>query len=47
MAAEENVPVVDLAAAFNWNSDYMLSDGLHPNAEGAELIALTFADVLN
>ena len=47
MAAEENVPVVDLAVAFNWNSDYMLSDGLHPNAEGAELIALTFGDVLN
>lgn len=46
MAAEEGVVVADLYSAFGGNSDYMLSDGLHPNDEGAELIAATFYHVL-
>lgn len=47
MAAEEGVSVADLDSAFGWNSDYILSDGLHPNDEGNELIATTFFNVLN
>lgn len=46
MAAEEGVSVADLNSAFGENSAYMLSDGLHPNDEGAELIASTFSNAL-
>lgn len=46
MAAEEGVSVADMDSAFGGNSNYMLSDGLHPNDKGAELIATTFSNVL-
>lgn len=46
LGIEENIYVVDLEYAFNWNSVYMGSDGLHPNSEGHDLIAVTFYDVL-
>jgi lysophospholipase L1-like esterase len=47
MASEMNVALVDLDAAFNWNANYLQSDGLHPNALGYELMAATFYDVVN
>ena len=46
MAAEEGVSVADLDAAFNWDGSYMLSDGLHPNYSGQNLIATTFYNVI-
>ncbi len=46
MGAEENVHIVDLERAFNWNSDYMDADGLHPNSQGHDLMASSFYDVL-
>jgi lysophospholipase L1-like esterase len=47
MAAAINVTVVDLEAAFNWAPVYLQSDGLHPTAQGYELMARTFYDVVN
>lgn len=47
MAAAENVALVDLEDAMNWNAAYMLPDGLHPNAAGNDVMAATFYDVLH
>jgi lysophospholipase L1-like esterase len=41
-AAEFNYPVADVAAAFGWEGQYLLSDGLHPNSAGMGVIAETF-----
>ena len=34
LASAEGVTVADLEEALNWNSGYILSDGLHPNVDG-------------
>lgn len=47
LAANMNVALVDLDAAFNWNTSYLQDDGLHPNVLGCELMAATFYDVVN
>jgi len=47
MAADMNVALVDLETAFNWDTQYLQSDGLHPNALGYTLMATTFYDVVN
>ena len=46
ICADLNVALVDLNAAFNENPDYMQSDGLHPNASGNSLMAITFYNVV-
>ncbi len=46
LAAEEGVALVDLYGAFGSAEEYLVSDGLHPNAAGAELIARCFAGKL-
>jgi len=47
MAADMNVALVDLDAAFKWDPLYLQEDGLHPNELGYNLMALTFYDVVN
>lgn len=47
LAANMNVALVDLDAAFNWDTKYLLDDGLHPNVLGYNLMAVTFYDVVN
>lgn len=47
LAAAMNVALVDLDVAFNWNPELLLSDGLHPSAQGYNLMAQTFYDVVN
>ena len=42
LASAEGVTCADLEVSFGWNSDYILSDGLHPNSEGHRLIASKF-----
>jgi lysophospholipase L1-like esterase len=42
MAAEEGIACADLEAALNWNSAYMLDDGMHPNSAGHQIIANAF-----
>lgn len=46
VAAEEGVTCVDLYSAFGNGEAYLGSDGLHPNAAGAELIAKCFAGAI-
>ena len=46
LAAEEGIIVADLESVFGNTADYMLDDGLHPNSDGAKLIASTFRNVL-
>lgn len=46
MADEEGVSVADLYSAFDGNDDLLQPDGLHPTAEGNQVIAETFADAL-
>lgn len=46
LAVEMNVALVDLDKAFNWNENYLISDGLHPNSQGTDLMAATFYDVI-
>jgi lysophospholipase L1-like esterase len=46
MAAEEGIACADLEAAMNWNSAYMLDDGMHPNSTGHQIIANTFYQAL-
>lgn len=46
LAVEQDIPLADLDAAFNWSSRYMSSDGLHPNNAGYELIASIFYDTI-
>ena len=47
LGIDQNVHIADLESALNWNSAYINSDGLHPNAEGHQLIAVTFYDILD
>jgi lysophospholipase L1-like esterase len=42
----ENVPIVDVYAAFNGNLTLLGGDGLHPNAAGYAVIAGAFFDVI-
>ena len=46
LASEEGVALVDLYKAFGSGEEYLVSDGLHPNAAGAELIAKCFLGAL-
>jgi lysophospholipase L1-like esterase len=46
VAAAENIPLVDVYAAFNGNLTLLGSDGLHPNADGYATIAGAFFDVI-
>lgn len=46
VAGEEGVTCVDLYGAFGNGESYLVSDGLHPNAAGAELIAKCFAGAI-
>ena len=46
VANEEGVTLVDLYKAFGDGEGYLVSDGLHPNAAGAELIARKFNGAL-
>ncbi len=46
VAKEEKVSCVDLYKAFGDGEKYLIPDGLHPNAEGAKLIAKCFAGKL-
>ena len=42
----ENVPIVDVYAAFNGNLSLLGDDGLHPNANGYAVMATAFFDVI-
>ncbi len=44
VACEERSKLADLEKAFDNNTGLLLSDGLHPSAEGLRIIALTFLD---
>lgn len=46
LASAEDIWLVDIAAEFRHQSEYMSFDGLHPNDAGAQLIALAFYDEL-
>jgi acyl-CoA thioesterase-1 len=46
LASNENVTLVDLAAEFGNNPDLFISDGLHPNDQGNQIIALAFNDAI-
>jgi lysophospholipase L1-like esterase len=46
LAKEENILLVDLENAFNWNEKLIDSNGIHPNPLGYELIAKTFYNAL-
>lgn len=46
LCSDLGIDVVDLNSAFDNNSAYMLSDGLHPNESGNTVMALTFYDVV-
>ncbi|MFH1242752.1 MAG: fibronectin type III domain-containing protein [Pseudomonadota bacterium] len=46
LASEEGVQCADIEAALNWDSTYMLADGLHPNIAGHSKIASTFQRAL-
>jgi lysophospholipase L1-like esterase len=46
IALGENVPLVDVNAAFNGNLSLLGSDGLHPTVQGYTVIANAFADAI-
>jgi lysophospholipase L1-like esterase len=46
MASEEGAAVANLESAFGNNPDYMQADGEHPNQQGAQVMAETFAGAL-
>jgi lysophospholipase L1-like esterase len=46
VAAAENLPIVDVYAAFNGNLSLIGDDGLHPTAAGYQVIAKAFADAI-
>jgi lysophospholipase L1-like esterase len=46
IGAAENVPIVDVYAAFNGNLALLGDDGLHPNASGYAVMATAFFDVI-
>jgi len=39
IATELNLPIIDVYNAFGDNADYLSDDGVHPNNDGAALIA--------
>jgi lysophospholipase L1-like esterase len=39
VAHDLGLPIIDVYSAFGNHTDYFLPDGLHPNSEGAEVIA--------
>jgi lysophospholipase L1-like esterase len=41
-AIESGYLVADMATAFGWEGQYLLSDGLHPNSAGMEILAQTY-----
>ncbi|WP_051822456.1 SGNH/GDSL hydrolase family protein [Desulfonatronum thiodismutans] len=41
-ATESGYLVADTATAFGWEGQYLLSDGLHPNSAGMEILAQTY-----
>ena len=47
LAAEEDVTLVDLEEALDWDPAYLLPDGLHPNAAGNDVIAAAFYDAMH
>gem|GEM_PF-1182377 len=46
LAADQGIACADLEYAATWNSDYFVSDGLHPTSTGHRIIANTFYSVL-
>ena len=46
LASEEGARLADIEAAFGDGSGLILPDGLHPNEEGNQVMAETFADAL-
>lgn len=46
MAEADGAVLADLFNAYGNNSDYLMHDGLHPTAEGQQLIALTIFEQL-
>jgi lysophospholipase L1-like esterase len=47
LATQMSVPIIDIRSAFlkcNHYSDYLCSDGIHPNSKGYELIYRTIAE---
>jgi len=46
LAKEQGLLVADLADVFGDRQDLLLRDNLHPNEEGTELMAITFAAIL-
>ena len=46
IASLENIPLVDVFAAFGGDRSLLSADGLHPNAAGYERIAHTFFDAI-
>ena len=46
LAASEGIACADIEVALNWNSAYMIDDGMHPNDEGHQIIAETFYKAL-
>ncbi|MFN2351751.1 MAG: SGNH/GDSL hydrolase family protein [Kiritimatiellia bacterium] len=47
LARQEDAWLVDLANEFNYNERYMSIDGLHPNEDGCQLMAMAFYDEVN
>ena len=46
LASEQDIHVADLENSFGWNPSYISADGLHPNSQGQDLIAVVFYDEL-
>jgi len=45
LASAEGIHVVDLESEFNADPTLYEGDGLHPNSEGTEIVAIAFADL--
>ena len=46
LAASEGIACADMEASFGWNQSLILSDGMHPNSAGHQIIANTFRGAL-
>jgi len=46
LAAEEGIECADVSAAFNYNRNLIMDDGLHPTSQGQQLIATTFRNAI-
>ncbi len=46
LASDMGVRVADIEAAMDWNRGYISEDGLHPNSNGHNVIANTFAHAI-